>query len=68
MRQAGAEMPGRYVAELAVIKETGWSWQELLAAPADLIDEMLERLRCTWHWEAERARLDQKKAAQKRRG
>lgn len=68
MRQDGAAMPGRYVAELAVIEETGWSWQELLAAPADLIDEMLERLQSKWHWEAERARLDRQKAAQKRRG
>lgn len=61
MRNAAVPMPGRYAVELAVIDETGWSWQELQAAPADLVEEMLERRQIRMRWERERARLDRQK-------
>jgi len=62
MRNQSLPMPGRYAVELAVIEETGWSWQELLAAPADLVEEILVRRGARMHWERERARLDEAKA------
>jgi len=62
MRNQSQPMPGRYAVELAVIEETGWSWQALLAAPADLVEEILVRRGARLHWERERARLDEAKA------
>lgn len=58
MRKVATPMPGRYAVELAVIEETGWSWQELQAAPADLVEEILVRRDRRMHWESERNRLD----------
>lgn len=63
MRNRSQPMPGRYAVEIAVIEETGWSWQELLAAPADLVEEILVRRGARLHWERERARLDEQRAA-----
>jgi hypothetical protein len=37
-------IPGRYPNEIAVMQEMGWSWSDLLDAPADLVDEILTRL------------------------
>lgn len=62
MRDAAEPMPGRYAVELAVIDETGWSWEQVQAAPADLIEELLERRGARMKWERERARLDREKA------
>lgn len=68
MRQAAEPMPGRYALELAVIEETHWSWQALMEAPADLVDEILVRRGARLHWERQRARLDAQKAKQGRHG
>ena len=65
MRGAAEPMPGRYAVELAVIDETGWSWEQVQRAPADLIEELLERRGARMHWEAERARMDEEKARQR---
>ena len=68
MRQAAEPMPGRYALELAVIEETHWSWQALMEAPADLVDEILVRRGARLHWEHKRARMNAQKARQRHGG
>jgi hypothetical protein len=59
MLSASVEMPGRYPAAIAVMREMTWSWSDLLEAPADLVEEILYRMDRTVHWTQERAKLDE---------
>ena len=44
-------MPGQFGAEIAVMQEMAWSWPDLMAAPLDLVGEILERVRARSHWQ-----------------
>lgn len=61
-------LPGRYVSEIAVMREMGWSWPELMAAPADLVEQLLEERAARSHWEGEKAKIDASKAKARPRG
>ena len=65
MQGASVAMPGRYASEIAVMQEMAWSWPDLCAAPADLVEEILHRMNRTAHWQNERAKLDKSREAQK---
>lgn len=58
MLDAPELIPGRYSAAIAIMQETGWSWPELMAAPADLVEEILHRMECIAHWRTEREKLE----------
>ena len=55
---ANVATPTRYGVLLAIMREYGWSWQELCEAPADLVEEVAMRLTAEQHWQAERSRRD----------
>lgn len=59
--------PGRYGAEIRVMRTMGWSWAELQETPADVVDELRTRLEAEAHWTAQRQRLDEMKAKSARR-
>lgn len=50
--------PTRYGVLMAIMREYGWSWPDLCAAPADLVEEIAMRLTAEQHWMAERSRRD----------
>ncbi len=50
--------PSRYGALIAVMRDMHWSWSDLMGAPADLVEEVIERIRAQAHWSAEKAELD----------
>ena len=54
--------PTRYGVLITIMREFGWSWQDLCAAPADLVDELAHRLTAEHHWTAERRKRDAKQA------
>lgn len=59
--------PGRYGAEIRVMRAMGWSWAELQNTPADVVDELRTRLEAEAHWTEQRRRLDEMKAKSARR-
>ena len=61
-----SESPGRYGPHYIVMKEMGWSWQQLRESPADLIEEVLLHINYQRHWERKRAEVDQMKAKAQR--
>lgn len=52
---------GRYGAEFAICQEMGWSWRELMEAPADFVEEIGERMGYRAKWQAQRRKFDQEK-------
>jgi hypothetical protein len=50
--------PTRYGVLITIMREFGWSWNDLCAAPADLVDELAHRLTAENHWRAERSKRD----------
>lgn len=58
MLEAPELIPGRYSAAIAVMQEMRWGWQELMAAPGDLVEEILYRRERIEHWRTERERLE----------
>jgi hypothetical protein len=51
--------PTRYGILMAIMREYGWSWQELCEAPADLVEEISMRMTAEQHWMAERRKRDE---------
>lgn len=51
--------PTRYGVLIAIMREYGWSWQDLLNAPADLVEEVAARLAAENHWTQEKQRRDE---------
>lgn len=44
MQQGGSvTVPSRYGMLIEVMREMHWSWADLMSAPADLVDEIVER-------------------------
>jgi len=61
-------VPGRYAGAIDIMQEMHWSWPDLCAAPADLVEEILHRMDRRAHWQHERERLDSaKRTAQEAR-
>lgn len=60
-------MPGQFGAEIAVMQEMAWSWPDLMAAPLDLVGEILERVRARSHWQRIKQKQDEAKARSRRR-
>ena len=58
--------PTRYGVLITIMREFGWSWQDLCAAPADLVDELAHRLTAENHWRAERSKRDAAEAKARR--
>ena len=50
--------PTRYGVLMSVMREYGWSWQDLQDAPADLVEEIVMRITAEQHWTAERNKRD----------
>ena len=50
--------PTRYGVLMTVMREYGWSWQDLQEAPADLVEEITWRMMAEQHWQAERNKKD----------
>ena len=65
MQDASVAMPGRYANAIAVMQEMAWSWSDLCAAPADLVEEVIYRMDRQAHWQAERAKMDKARDAQR---
>ncbi len=60
-------MPGQFAAEIAVMQEMGWSWPALMAAPIDLVAEIMERVRARSHWQRVKQKQDEARSRSKRR-
>jgi len=54
---------GRYGVEISIMKELGWTYEELLAHPADMVEEIIERLAADskWQHQAQKQRAAAKK-------
>lgn len=55
---SSASAPTRYGTLIALMERMGWSWNDLCAAPADLVHEITTRMQAEAHWTAERARMN----------
>ena len=55
---SSASAPTRYGVLITVMERMGWSWPDMCAAPADLVDEIATRMQAEAHWTAERGQLD----------
>lgn len=49
---------GRYGMAIALMREMGWSWQDLSNAPFDLVQELAVRIQSESHWQQEKRRVD----------
>ena len=59
MHKHGAvSVPSRYGALIGVMREMHWSWQDVMSAPADLVEEITERIEAQAHWTREKAEFD----------
>ena len=47
----------------AICREMGWTWDALLNAPADFVEEIGERMGYRSKWEEQRRKLDESKRA-----
>jgi len=43
----------------------GWGWSDLQDAPADFVDEIVQRMTARNHWQETRRKLDESKRAAK---
>jgi hypothetical protein len=50
-RDKEALSAGRYGMPIAIMREMGWSWQELGSAPFDLVQELVIRLNAENEWQ-----------------
>jgi hypothetical protein len=61
MHDLPVALPRRYGWQIEVMRAMHWSWQELLEAPADLVEEIAFGLAQEAKWTAERRKLNRKK-------
>jgi len=52
------ETQGRYGPQISIMRHMRWSWQDLLAAPSDLVEEIYARIILTAKAKTERQKLD----------
>jgi hypothetical protein len=62
MHGVQSQIPTRYPGVIALIDEYHWTYEQVCATPADLVDELLTRLNATRKWTAERDKRDRAKA------
>ncbi len=67
MQDASQATPTHYGMILHIMREYKWSWNDIVTAPADLIQEVAIRLEAEYHWRDERRKLDEDLAQQRRR-
>ena len=59
MHKGGAvSAPSRYGSLISVMERMHWSWQDLKNAPADLIEEIIQRIQSESRWRHEKAAFD----------
>jgi hypothetical protein len=59
-----APAPTRYGILIAIMREFGWSWDDVNAAPADLVEEIATRLEAEREYTEERRKRDAAMKAQ----
>jgi hypothetical protein len=64
MHNGTAPAPTRYGILIAIMREYGWSWTDLLDAPADLVEEIAVRLESEREFTNERSKRDAAMKAQ----
>ena len=59
MHKHGAvSVPSRYGALIGVMREMHWSWQDVMSAPADLVEVMTERIAALAYWAHQKSDCD----------
>ncbi len=59
MQQGGrVTVPSRYGVLIEVMRDMHWSWDDLMSAPSDLVDEIVERSRAKNGTMAKKAEYD----------
>lgn len=56
----------RYGVEIAVMQEMDWSYNDLMATPMELVEEVIERMSARQRWERERRKRDEARSNKKR--
>lgn len=51
MLDGNPDEPGRFGREFMLMREMGWSWDDLLNTPFPVLEEIAERLSAINHWE-----------------
>lgn len=67
MHGANANIRTPYDWEITVMREMGWSWNELMATPDDVLAILLEHISAERRWMRERQRREEAKARSKKR-
>jgi hypothetical protein len=66
MQDSSETTPTRYGILLSIMREYGWSWADLMNAPADLVQEIGIRLQADNHWRNTKREFDAQMAEQGR--
>lgn len=66
MHDARYEVQTRYGVEIAVMQEMNWSYEDLMATPMELVEEVIERMNARQRWERERRKRDEARSNKKR--
>lgn len=51
--------PGEFATEIAIMKDMGWSWGELMGAPYPVVLEIAQRMDAEARWQREKRALDE---------
>jgi hypothetical protein len=65
MQDVDEATPTRYGILIAIMREYHWSWQDILNAPSDLIQEIGQRLSAEYHWRSAKQDFDSDMAKQR---
>lgn len=64
MHNGTSPAPTRYGVLISVMREFGWSWSDIMATPADLVEEVCTRLQAELEFADEKRRRDEAMKAQ----
>lgn len=67
MHKAKADVHTRYGTEIAVMQEMNWSCSDLAEAPADMVEEIIERVNARHKWEKTKREIDEAKNKPRKR-
>jgi hypothetical protein len=59
--------PPPFAVEIEVMREMGWTWQDVQETPADVLDVIIEQMASSRHWTAEKQRMQKAMQAQQQR-
>jgi hypothetical protein len=59
---------GRYRVAIQIMREMQWSWNDLISAPFDLVDELVWRISAEREWEHEKQKAHTGKGKSKPKG